>query len=49
MGTLKKMAQLFHAFDRPNYMELTAMHFADVWQLPPMLTKAVILHTYYRA
>ena len=40
MGTLKKMAQLFHAFDRPNYMELTAMHFADVWQLPP----AVLQH-----
>ena len=32
MGTFKLMARLFHTFDRQYYMELTAVHLADVWQ-----------------
>ena len=33
-GYFKEMAHLFHAFDRSNYIELTALHLADLWQLP---------------
>ena len=40
MGTFKQMAKLFHAFDRQNYIELSAVHLADVWQMP----KAILDH-----
>ena len=34
VGCVKEMAALFHAFNRPNYSELTLLHLADLWQLP---------------
>ena len=40
MGTFKLMARLFHAFDRQHYQELSGVHLADMWQLPP----AVLQH-----
>ena len=40
MGTFKLMARLFHAFDRQHYQELSGVHLANMWQLPP----AVLQH-----
>ncbi|KAJ8048225.1 hypothetical protein HOLleu_00456 [Holothuria leucospilota] len=34
IGALKKMAPLFHAFDRPTYLRLIPRHLLDVLQMP---------------
>lgn len=34
IGALKKMAPLFHAFDRPTYLRLVPRHLLDVLQMP---------------